>query len=866
MTRLTNAPSGAARLCAPLTLLTLLLAGCGGGDGGNSTQTAPPTPPPAAVTLASLSPASATEGSDDVVTTVTGTGFTTSSTVDWNGVALKTSYVSDTSLTAVIPASDLDTVGTASVTVSNASAGGASSSTVTFTIASETPPTIASLAPSTAVAGSAGLVLTLSGINFAPTATVLWNGRALNTGFQSATALTAVITPDLLATPGSAVVSVANDASSGGTSNTSSFTISVPPPAPTLTSIAPTSLPTSGGGPLTLTGTNFTTSTVVSFNNGSQLVQPTFVSSTQLTVSLPAGFFYAGSSISVAVRASQSSGIDSSPVTLMITPGIPLVTGLSPSSVTVLQSGVAVTVSGRYFSATSVVYVNGNARPTSTDLSGNLIVQLTAGDLANTGSDTITVEDPASGNIASNPQTLTVMPLPPLALTSLSPATVPAGSGDFTLTVFGNGFTTGSAIAWNGTTLTTHYVSGTTLKASIAASLVVNPGTLPSTIPVTVVNPAGEGGTSAPLSLTLVAPSLDAVSYQINSAHTGSITFPSASLPSAAAWSVNVGGTPSTALIAGTRVYVMANLGGNSNLLALDSATGATVWGPLQFSGAATFAYDSGRVLVSSGAAFLSTAVVNAVDAGTGAALWSAPIPNAFASQAQIVASAGIVYTLEDGVVTAFSETNGAQLWLQTVTGTDGSVAVTLDGVYASPPCTATALQPLTGAPLWTVNTGCVGGGGATPIVAGGRMYASMSPGSGFSGDVYDAETGTVLGTVNYTTTPAATASNVYALVSNNTSLSLESLAASNNQVNWTFTGDGTLASPPIVVNNYVFEGSSNGNLYALDATSGSLLRTWALGAAVPGPYGNQTQGLTAGDGLLVVPAGNTVTAFVISP
>jgi outer membrane protein assembly factor BamB len=865
MTRLTSAPSGAARLCASLTLLTLLLTGCGGSDSGSSTPTPPPPSPPAAVTLMSLSPASTTEGSADVVVTAAGTGFTTSSTVDWNGVALKTSYVSDTSLTAVVPASDLLTVGTASVTVSNASAGGASSSVVSFAIASETSPTIASLAPSTTVARSTGLVLIVNGINFGPAATVLWNGHALPTAFQSSTELRAAVTPDLLATPGSAVVSVANDASSGGTSNTSSFTISVPPPAPTLASIAPTSLPTSGGGPLTLTGANFTTSTVVSFNNGSQLVQPTFVSSTQLTVSLPAGFFYSGSTISVAVRASQSSGIDSSPVNLMITPGIPLVTGLSPSSVTVLQSGVAVTVSGRYFSATSVVYVNGNARPTTTDQSGDLIVQLTAGDLANTGSDTITVEDPISGNVASNPQMLTVMPLPPLALTSLSPATVPAGNGAFTLTVFGNGFTTGSTIAWNGTTLTTHYVSGTELRAAIAASLVVNPGALPATIPVTVVNPAGEGGTSAQLPLTLVTPSLDAVSYQINSAHTGSITFPSVSLPGAAAWSVNVGGSPATALIAGGRVYVMANLQGNSNLLALDAPTGATVWGPLQFSGPASFAYDAGKVLVSSGAAFLSTPVVTAVDAVTGATLWNAPVPNAFASEVQTVASGGIVYTLGDGAVTAFSEVNGAQLWMQTVTGTDGSVAVTLDGVYASPPCTATALQPLSGAVLWTLNTGCVGGGGATPIVAGGRMYGSTGA-NGFSGNVYDAETGTVVGTLNYMSTPAATASNVYALVSTNSTFTLESLVASNNQVNWTFTGDGTLASPPIVVNNYVFEGSTNGHLYALDATSGSLLWTQTLGAAVPGPYGNQTQGLTAGDGLLVVPAGNTVTAFVISP
>jgi outer membrane protein assembly factor BamB len=68
------------------------------------------------------------------------------------------------------------------------------------------------------------------------------------------------------------------------------------------------------------------------------------------------------------------------------------------------------------------------------------------------------------------------------------------------------------------------------------------------------------------------------------------------------------------------------------------------------------------------------------------------------------------------------------------------------------------------------------------------------------------------------------------------------------------------------VVNNYVFIGSSSGNLYGLDATTGSLLWTQNLGAAVGSPEngGNALQGysgLSAGDGVLVVPAGNTVTA-----
>jgi outer membrane protein assembly factor BamB len=38
----------------------------------------------------------------------------------------------------------------------------------------------------------------------------------------------------------------------------------------------------------------------------------------------------------------------------------------------------------------------------------------------------------------------------------------------------------------------------------------------------------------------------------------------------------------------------------------------------------------------------------------------------------------------------------------------------------------------------------------------------------------------------------------------------------------WTFTGDGHLLTAPVVVNNTVLIGSSSGNVYGLDAGTGS--------------------------------------------
>jgi outer membrane protein assembly factor BamB len=565
---------------------------------------------------------------------------------------------------------------------------------------------------------------------------------------------------------------------------------------------------------------------------------------------------YGGATIAFSVVDPASGFLPSNTLTIALTPAIPVTSGISPSTVIAQQGALVVTVSGQFFTATSVVYFNGGARPTTLNNMGQLMTQLSASDVSAAGTEMIAVQDPLSGNVPSNAVSLVVQALPPLAVTSLSPAGVPAGNGDFTLTVFGGGFTPNSKVAWDNVDIPTTYVSVSTLRASVTAAQVASIGT----VPVTVVNFAGAGGTSSALTLTIVASSIDAVSYQITNGHSGAILFKSATLPAAASWSVNIGGTPSYALIVAKRVYVVADINGNSELLALDGATGTALWGPIALSGAAGITYDAGTIFVDSGA-FATTGILSALDAVTGNPKWSATIPGEFATGSPPIAAAGIVYTLDDGALTAFDETTGAQLWQQSASGTDGSVAVTVDGVYTAAPCTPIAFQPVTGSVLWSANTGCEGGGGATPVVASGRDYAPI--GNGYSGNVYSAETGTLLGAFNYSAPPAVSATSAFTLFDS----TLQGVTLSNNQINWSFAGDGMLVTAPIVVNNFVFVGSSSGNLYAVDATTGAQLWTKNLGAAIPGQSfgGFATTGINAGDGLLIVPAGNTVTAYVLS-
>jgi phospholipase C len=86
----------------------------------------------------SLSPRSAAPGSASVLMTVNGAGFGTKSVVNWNGATLATTFVSGHRLDATIPASDLASAGTASITVSTAGPGGGTSNVQFFQVATST--------------------------------------------------------------------------------------------------------------------------------------------------------------------------------------------------------------------------------------------------------------------------------------------------------------------------------------------------------------------------------------------------------------------------------------------------------------------------------------------------------------------------------------------------------------------------------------------------------------------------------------------------------------------------------------------------------------------------------------------------------
>ncbi len=248
---------------------------------------------PPAATLTIVTPNPFTAGTAPVALTVNGINFAAGATVLWNGSPLATTFVSTTQLTATVAANQFSGLLSAAVSVSNP--GGAVSNNITVTIAAPRP-TIALISPASVAAGGGSFLLTLTGQNFAVNCVVRWNGTPLYTTLNSSTQASANVTADLIASPGTANITLANP--SGLESSASTLTISTP--APSIDSISPSSAAAGVPGmTLTIMGGSFLAASKVLWN-GSALAT-TFVSGTQLKADVPALLLAAPGLVSVAV-------------------------------------------------------------------------------------------------------------------------------------------------------------------------------------------------------------------------------------------------------------------------------------------------------------------------------------------------------------------------------------------------------------------------------------------------------------------------------------------------------------------------------------------------------------------------------------
>jgi outer membrane protein assembly factor BamB len=634
----------------------------------------------------------------------------------------------------------------------------------------------------------------------------------------------------------------------------------------TLTNISPSGAIAGGASfTLTLTGTNFSKNSVVIFN---QSVQPTtFVSPTQLTATIDASMLVTAETGSVTVESSGQANAQVSAALplLVLAPGPdPTVTSLAPSSAIVGSSGFTLTVNGANFTIGSVVLWGGTPLTTNLVSPNQLTASVSASQIASIGTTPVSVQAYSNPSAPiSNAVNFTVAPVPPLTLNSVFPSVITAGGSDLTLTAVGLSFAPNAVIQWNGTALATSQVSSTVIRATVPATDIATAGAAS----VTVQNPSGTAVTSAALPVSIQNPAPDAVAVQITPDHAGAVNFNSMSFPTSSTWSVNLGGQPSYALIVDRKVFVTVKVGPGSGtgsqLIALDQATGHAVWGPLQLpQGWAFPAYDGGKVFVMTSYG-VGPGTLQSYDAETGVIDWTTTFPQGIAFETAPTAANGFVYLVGGSggtILFAIDEASGSIVWQQSgQSGTGSTPAVTSQGVYIAAACTTDGFAPMTGVTLFADNGSCSGGGGATAVVANNVFYALF--GNIGNGIYVNATTGAQLGTFTADVVPAVNSTTAFFLQSG----TLNAKALSDYSTVWSFSGDGGLVTSPIIVGQAVIVGSSSGQVYALDAATGTQLWTADAGGTIYSGNGNVISGLAAGDGLLVVPAGNTLSAFTLS-
>ncbi len=193
----------------------------GGTKDGFLTQIRDVNPTPV---LSLLSPTTARAGGAPLTLTVSGSSFTSTALVRWNGSDRPTTYVSNNSLKAVLSTKDL-TAGTARVTVYNPAPGGGVSNGQNFLVTSDgnPAPVLTSMSPEGIFSGAAAFTLTVNGTGFISGSQVRFGGSTKTTTYISPTQLQAAITSADVAYTGTKAVTVVNQSPGGGTSNALTF-------------------------------------------------------------------------------------------------------------------------------------------------------------------------------------------------------------------------------------------------------------------------------------------------------------------------------------------------------------------------------------------------------------------------------------------------------------------------------------------------------------------------------------------------------------------------------------------------------------------------------------------------------------------
>jgi hypothetical protein len=389
------------------------------------------TPPPAP-SISSFTPAN---GPANTEVTILGSNFIGSANVAFNGTPASVVTVdSETQLRANAPA------GATTGKISVATAGGTAVSSDDFTVM-VLPPSISGFTPTS---GAVGSEVTITGADLNGATAINFNNTVAPTfTVDSATQIRANV-------PSGATTGKISVTTAGGTAlSTDDFTVTAPPPAPTISSFTPTSGAVSTQ--ITISGNNFTGAMGVQFNNVSA-ASFTVNSATEILANVPTGA--TTGKISVTTAGGTALSVDDFTVT--VPPAAPEISSFSPTSGPV---GTQVTINGANFTgASSVKFNNTSASTFIVDSATQLRANVPTG--AITGKISVTT---AEGTALSANDFIVTTAAP--IISSFLPA---SGEVGVEVTITGNHFTGATSVQFNGSPASTFIVdSAIQIRATV---------------------------------------------------------------------------------------------------------------------------------------------------------------------------------------------------------------------------------------------------------------------------------------------------------------------------------------------------------------------------------------------------------------
>ena len=448
-------------------------------------------------TITSVAPAAGPlTGGNSVV--ITGTGFSSTSTVAFGSVPVVTRTVdSATQITATVPA-HAATPETVRVKVTTAGLDSPDTPKDDYSFGA---PAVTSVSPNGGPAAGANTVV-ITGYGFSGVTGVLFGATGATFVVDSPTQITVAAAP---AGTGIVDVTVITPAGASATSASTKYSYGVP----TITSLTPAAGAAGGGNSIVISGTNLSSVTAVLFQFGSAPGTPatsfSYSSTTQkITAVAPDG--PDNTAVSVRVHSSAGDSSDSIPpnMTTWYTFGGPTVTLLTPSGGPAV-GGNLVVISGSGFTglsgATAVKF--GTVNATSYTVTDTTHISAIAP--AGSGTVDVTVTNPA-GVSATSATTKYSYGLP--TVTGVSPLAGTSGGGTL-VTINGTNFTGATDVKFG---LVSAGITHFTVLSSTQISAIAPAGVPDGWVDVTVVNGSGTSDTSANSKYSYGVPTVSALS------------------------------------------------------------------------------------------------------------------------------------------------------------------------------------------------------------------------------------------------------------------------------------------------------------------------------------------------------------------